>query len=78
MGGGVNLGLTFIPMKYLKQEGLIKMRALGAYIIYLWASSENSIREVLYKTTMAGLEGLPQKVALVHAKGTLDFAKEVS
>ena len=32
----------------------------------------------LHKTTMAGLEGLPRKVAMVFAKGTLDFAREVS
>ena len=31
-----------------------------------------------YKTTTAGLQGLPRKVAMVRVKGTLDFAKEAS
>ena len=30
--------------------------------------------EVFYKTTTAGLKGLPRKVAMVLAKETLDFA----
>ena len=32
--------------------------------------------EVLYKATTAGLKDLPRKVAMVLAKGTLDFAKK--
>ena len=32
----------------------------------------------LCKTTTAGLKDLPRKVAMVLAKGTLDFANEVS
>ena len=47
-------------------------------IISAWASSEDSMWSFSYKKTTAGLEGLPRKVAMVLAKGTLDFAKEVS
>ena len=44
----------------------------------LLASPENPMCKFLYKTTAAGLKDLPRKVAMVLAKETLDFAKEVS
>ena len=43
-----------------------------------WASPENPMWKFLYKTTTAGSKDLPRKVAMVLAKGTLDFTKEVS
>ena len=43
-----------------------------------WASPENPMKAFLYKTTTDGLKDLPRKVAMVRAKGTLDFAKGVS
>ena len=44
----------------------------------IWASPENPMKAFLYKTTTDGLKDLPRKVAMVRAKGTLDFAKGVS
>ena len=44
----------------------------------IWASPETPMWKFLYKTTTAGLKDLPGKVAMVLAKGTLDFTKEVS
>ena len=44
----------------------------------IWASPENPMWKFLYKTTTAGLKDRPRKVAMVLAKGTLDFAKEES
>ena len=43
-----------------------------------WASPENPMKALLYKTTADSLKDLPRKVAMVRAKGTLDFAKGVS
>ena len=42
------------------------------------ASPENPMKACLYKTTTDGLKDLPRKVAMVRAKGALDFAKGVS
>ena len=60
-----------------KMEHQMETGIIG-YIGVIWASSENPMLKFSYKTTMAGLEGLPRKVAMVFAKGTLDFAREVS
>ena len=46
--------------------------------IYIWASPENPMKASLCKTTTDSSKDLPRKVAMVHAKGTLDFAKGVS
>ena len=43
----------------------------------MWASPENPMKAFLCKTTTDGLKDLPQKVAMVRAKGILDFAKGV-
>ena len=47
------------------------------FVLYMWASPENPMKAFLYKTTTDGLKDLPRKVAMVRAKGTLDFAKGV-
>ena len=44
----------------------------------MWASTENPMKAFLYKTTTDSLKDLSRKVAMVRAKGTLDFAKDVS
>ena len=44
----------------------------------MWASPENPMKAFLYQTTTDSLKNLPRKVAMVRAKGTLDFAKDVS
>ena len=46
--------------------------------VYIWASPANPMKAFLYKTTTDSLKDLPRKVAMVRAKGTLDFAKGVS
>ena len=51
---------------------------LGGWRVYMWASPENPMKAFLYKTTTDSLKDLPRKVAMVRAKGTLDFAKGVS
>ena len=42
-----------------------------------WASPENPMKAFLYKTTTDSLKDLRRKVAMVRAKGTLDFREEV-
>ena len=42
-----------------------------------WASPENPMWKFVCKTAAAGLKHLPRKVAMVLAKGTLDFHEEV-
>ena len=44
----------------------------------IWASPEKPMKAFLFKTTTDSLKDLPRKVAMVCAKGTLDFAKDVS
>ena len=56
-------------------KGCIKV--LLYIYIHIWASPEIPMWKFLYKTTTAGLKDLPRKLAMVCAKGTLDFREEV-